>query len=296
MRDWTTDRAPSHLPQVLASRLQSRPFSSPSLTIQALSQLAFGSFAMHASGGHRLTTLLDVTPLKCLTTQILNGAMAKAGQTNLPVVVKGTSYAVDALASSCATSFSSFLEACNLDTMMTSLSALDTSLPDFTATIGRFMWSVHRACLDDPAIDLALLPLEFLARAFGLSSTDIADELDPFADALGFVAPGVAACKQYQLALGSFLEAALSQGTLLLGTVEMHHRWHEKSAEALMLMAEVLTLLPDPALRQPTCSSDDECQSGRSCLCNILDWHSKDVSRRRRALLFATAPHSCRCQ
>ena len=224
-------------------------------------------------------------------------AMAKAGQTNLPVVVKGTSYAVDALASSCATSFSSFLEACNLDTMMTSLSALDTSLPDFTATISRFMWPVHRACLDDPAVGLALLPipLESLAAAFGLSSAEIAEELDPFADALGLVAPGVAACAQHHLSLGTFLEAALSQGQLP-GTVEMHHRWHEKTAEALMLMAEVLTLLPDPALRQPTCSSDDECQSGRSCLCNILDWHSKDVSRRRRALLFATAPHSCRCQ
>ena len=73
--------------------------------------------------------------------------------------------------------------------------------------------------------------------------------------------------------------------------VEMHHRMHEKTAEALMLMAEVLTLLPDPALRQPTCSSDDDCQSGRSCLCD-----SKDVSRRRRVLLFASVPHSCRCQ
>ena len=247
---------------------------------------------MHASGGHRLTTLLDVTPLKCLTTQILNGAMAKAGQTNLPVVVKGTSYAVDALASSCATSFSSFLEACNLDTMMTSLSALDTSLPDFTATIGRFMWSVHRACLDDPAVGPARLPipLESLAAAFGLSFTEVADEFDPFADALGLVAPGVAACAQYHLSLGSFVEAAFFQGRIP-GTVEMHHRWHEKTAEALMLMAEVLTLLPDPALRQPvttTCSSDDECPSGLSCRCNF--------SRRRRALLFATAPHSCRCQ
>ena len=255
---------------------------------------------MHASGSHRLTHLLDRTPMACLTTQILNGLMARAGQANLPVVVNGKSYAMDTLASSCAASFSSLLEACNLDTMVASLAALNVSLPSFEANLGRYTWAVHRACLDDPAVGPARLPipLESLAAAFGLSFTEVADEFDPFADALGLVAPGVAACAQYHLSLGSFVEAAFFQGRIP-GTVEMHHRWHEKTAEALMLMAEVLTLLPDPALRQPTCSSDDECQSGRSCLCNILDWHSKDVSRRRRALLFATTPHSfnsCRCQ
>ena len=263
------------------------------MTIQALSQLAFGTFAMHASGGHRLTRLLDFTPMQCLTTQILNGFLIKAGQANLPVVAYGKSYAVDTLASSCAASFSSLLEACDLDTMVASLVALNASLPSFGASIGRSTWAMHRACLDDPAVGLALLPipLESLAAAFGLSSAEIAEELDPFADALGLVAPGVAACAQHHLSLGTFLEAALSQGQLP-GTVEMHHRWHEKTAEALRLMAEVLTLLPDPALRQPTCSSDNDCQSGRSCLCD----DSKDASRRRRALLFATAPHSCRCQ
>ena len=249
---------------------------------------------MHASGGHRLTSLLDFTPMGCHTTQILNGFLIKAGwQANLPVVAYGKSYAVDTLASSCAASFSSLLEACDLDTMVASLVALNASLPSFGASIGRSTWAMHRACLDDPAVGLALLPipLESLAAAFGLSSAEIAEELDPFADALGLVAPGVAACAQHHLSLGTFLEAALSQGQLP-GTVEMHHRWHEKTAEALRLMAEVLTLLPDPALRQLTCSSDVDCQSGRSCLCD----DSKDASRRRRALLFATAPHSCRCQ
>ena len=228
-----------------------------------------------------------------LGSQLLHGLMAKAGQANLPVVVNGKSYAVDTLASSCAASFSSLIEACNLDTMDASLAVLLASMPTLLENTGRSAWAVHRACLDDPAVGLALLPipLESLAAAFGLSSAEIAEELDPFADALGLVAPGVAACAQHHLSLGSFLEAALSQGQLP-GTVEMHHRWHEKTAEALRLMAEVLTLLPDPALRQPTCSSDDDCQSGRSCLCD----DSKDASRRRRALLFATAPHSCRCQ
>ena len=263
------------------------------MTIQALSQLAFGTFAMHASGSHRLTHLLDRTPMACLTTQILNGLMARAGQANLPVVVNGKSYAMDTLAPSCAASFSSLLEACNLDTMVASLAALNVSLPSFEANLGRSTWAVHRACLDDPAVGPARLPipLESLAAAFGLSFTEVADEFDPFADALGLVAPGVAVCAQHHLALGSLLEATSFQGDFP-GTVEMHHRWHEKTAESLMLQAKVLTLLPDPSLRQPTCSSDDDCQSGRSCLCD----DSKDVSRRRRALLFATAPHSCRCQ
>ena len=246
---------------------------------------------MHASGGHRLTRLLDFTPMGCHTTQILNGFLIKAGHANLPVVAYGKSYAVDTLASSCAASFSSLLEACDLDTMVASLVALNASLPSFGASIGRSTWAMHRACLDDPAVGLALLPIprESLAAAFALSSTEFA-EFDSFADALGLAAPGVAACAQYHLALGSLLEAVSLQGRFP-GTVEMHHRWHEKTAETLMLLAELLTLLPDPALRQPTCSSDDDCQSGRSCLCD-----SKDVSRRRRALLFASAPHSCRCQ
>ena len=87
---------------------------------------------MHASGGHRLTSLLDFTPMGCHTTQILNGFLIKAGwQANLPVVAYGKSYAVDTLASSCAASFSSLLEACDLDTMVASLVALNASLPSF---------------------------------------------------------------------------------------------------------------------------------------------------------------------
>ena len=75
--------------------------------------------------------------------------------------------------------------------------------------------------------------------------------------------------------------------------VELHHRWHEKTAEATHLYSDMLVLLSE---RQPvttTCRSDDECQSGLSCLCG----GSKDVSRRRRALLFAATPKSsCTCQ
>jgi len=42
-----------------------------------------------------------------------------------------------------------------------------------------------------------------------------------------------------------------------------------------------------------TCRSDDECQSGLSCLCVSF----KDYLRNRRALLFAAAPKSrCTCQ
>ena len=253
---------------------------------------------MHASGNGGenklwgLTGKLDTVPMRCVSAQLVHGLMAKAGQANLPVVVNGKSYAVDTLASSCAASFSSLIEACNLDTMDASLAVLLASMPTLLENTGRSAWAVHRACLDDPAVGLALLPipLESLAAVFGLSLTEIA-ELDSFADALGLVAPGVAVCAQHHLALGSLLEATSFQGSFP-GTVEMHHRWHEKTAESLMLQAEVLALLPDPSLRQPTCSSDDDCQSGRSCLCD----DSKDVSRRRRALLFATAPHSCRCQ
>ena len=253
---------------------------------------------MHASGNGGenklwgLTGKLDTVPMRCVSAQLVHGLMAKAGQANLPVVVNGKSYAVDTLASSCAASFSSLIEACNLDTMDASLAVLLASMPTLLENTGRSAWAVHRACLDDPAVGLALLPIprESLAAAFALSSTEFA-EFDSFADALGLAAPGVAACAQYHLALGSLLEAVSLQGRFP-GTVEMHHRWHEKTAETLMLLAELLTLLPDPALRQPTCSSDDDCQSGRSCLCD----DSKDVSRRRRALLFATAPHSCRCQ
>ena len=75
--------------------------------------------------------------------------------------------------------------------------------------------------------------------------------------------------------------------------MELHHRWHEKTAEATHLYSDMLVLLSE---RQPVttkCRSDDECQLGLSCLCG----GSKDVSRRHRTLLFAAAPKSgCTCQ
>lgn len=73
--------------------------------------------------------------------------------------------------------------------------------------------------------------------------------------------------------------------------VEMHHRMHEKTAEALMLMAEGSRCSgADPVLRQSVtaaCSNDDECQPGLSCLC---DDYKDYVRARRRALLFGNLP------
>ena len=89
----------------------------------AISQLGFGTFGFHASGGHDFPNLLDVVPLHCLQMQILHQLMVKAGKGSLPVVMNGKSYAVDTLASSCTASFSALLEECDLDTMVPSLEA-----------------------------------------------------------------------------------------------------------------------------------------------------------------------------
>ena len=75
--------------------------------------------------------------------------------------------------------------------------------------------------------------------------------------------------------------------------VELHHRWHEKTAEATHLYSDMLVLLSERQPETTKCRSDDECQLGLSCLCG----GSKDVSRRHRTLLFAAAPKSgCTCQ
>ena len=58
--------------------------------------LVLGSFAMHASGAHPLTTLLDTLPMACLGTQILHALMAKAGHATMQVEIDGTSDAKDA--------------------------------------------------------------------------------------------------------------------------------------------------------------------------------------------------------
>ena len=259
----------------------------------AISQLTFGTFAMHASGGQLFPQLLDQVPLYCFQMQVLHRLMVKAGKGSLPLVMKGTSYAVDTLASSCDASLFRLLEECNLDTMVPSLEAQLLTLasrsvtggPAYDGATDYAIWASHRACLEDPAAaNLGLFPLEVLAAAFGMSSAEIADEFDPFADALGLVAPGFAACAQYKRSIDAFAEAASYQGELP-GTVEVHHRWHEKTVEALYYMGEFLTLLADQ------CSNDGECQAG-SCVCD-------DSPHRRRALLFASTPRStrsCKCQ
>lgn len=206
--------------------------------------------------------------------------MVKAGKGSLPVVMNGKSYAVDTLASSCAASFSALLEECDLDTMVPSLEAQNSQLSG--SALYNAVWAMHSACLEDPtAASLGIIPRENLAAAFDVSPATIADELDPFRDGLGFVAPGFDACEQYNYAIRGFAEAALFQGRFP-GTVEVHHRWHEKTAEALFYMGEMLALLP--------CSSNDECPQDSACVCN----NSKESPRRRRALLFATIPPSTR--
>lgn len=252
------------------------------------SQLGFGTFGFHASGGHEFLNLLDVVPLHCLQMQILHQLMVKAGKGSLPVVMNGTSYAVDTLASSCTASLSALLEECDLDTMVPSLEAQNSQLSG--SALSYAVRAMHSACLEDPtAASLGMIPRENLAAAFDVSPATIADELEPFRDGLGFVAPGFEACQQYNYAIRAFAEAALNQGQLP-GTVEVHHRWHEKTAEALFYMGEMLALLPDQ------CSSDDECPQDSACVCNDL----KESPRRRRALLFATIPPStrstCKCQ
>ena len=240
-----------------------------------ISQLAFGTFAFHASGAHLFTSLLDLVPLYCLETQVLHQLMVKAGKGSLPVVMNGASYAVDTLASSCTASLSAVLEECNLDTMVPSLEAQLAQLPRSAG--GYLVYAMHRACLEDPtAASLGLFPLEYLAAA-GLP---VADEIDSFADGLGFVAPGFEACEQHNLGVRAYAEAASFQGQAP-GTVELHHRWHEKVAEALYHLGEVMALLPDQ------CSSDDECPPDSTCVCD-----DSKSPRRRRALLFATSPRA----
>ena len=84
-------------------------------------------------------------------------------------------------------------------------------------------------------------------------------------------------------ALANLLKYDSTQGRFP-GTVEVHHRWHEKTAEALIYLGEMLALLPDQ------CSSDDECPQDAACVCN----DTEESPRRRRALLFATIPPSTR--
>lgn len=166
--------------------------------------------------------------------------MVKAGKGSLPVVMNGKSYAVDTLASSCAASFSALLEECDLDTMVPSLEAQNSQLSG--SALYNAVWAMHSACLEDPtAASLGIIPRENLAAAFDVSPATIADELDPFRDGLGFVAPGFDACEQYNYAIRGFAEAALFQGRFP-GTVEVHHRWHEKTAEALFYMGKMLAL------------------------------------------------------
>ena len=83
---------------------------------------------------------------------------------------------------------------------------------------------MHSACLEDPtAASLGIIPRENLAAAFGVSPATIADELDPFREGLGFVAPGFGACEQYNYGIRAFAQAASFQGEFP-GTVELHHR------------------------------------------------------------------------
>ena len=260
----------------------------------AISQLGFGTFGFHASGGHDFPTQLDLVPLYCLQVQVLHQLMVKAGKGSLPVVMNGKSYAVDTLASSCTASLSASLEECDLDTVVPSLEAQNSQLSGDSSVdnwaLSYAVWAMHSACLEDPtAASLGLIPRETLAAAFDVSPATIAAELDPFRDGLGFVAPGFEACEQYKKSISAFAEAASLQGRFP-GTVEVHHRWHEKTAEALFYLGEMLALLPDQ------CSSDDECPQDSACVCN----DSEESPRRRRALLFATIPPSsrstCKCQ
>ena len=116
----------------------------------------------------------------------------------MAVVMGGKSYDVETLASSCATSFSPLLETCDLGTMMASLAAQYAMLPEVDETTGHALMAMHRACLEDPTVSQAFLPFELLGAAFGVSAAGLAIEFDPFFDALGLTAPGVAACAQYQ--------------------------------------------------------------------------------------------------
>ena len=201
---------------------------------------------------------------------------------------------MDTLASSCTASLSASLEECDLDTVVPSLEAQNSQLSGDSSVdnwaLSYAVWAMHSACLEDPtAASLGLIPRETLAAAFDVSPATIAAELDPFRDGLGFVAPGFEACEQYKKSISAFAEAASLQGRFP-GTVEVHHRWHEKTAEALFYLGEMLALLPDQ------CSSDDECPQDSACVCN----DSEESPRRRRALLFATIPPSsrstCKCQ
>ena len=83
--------------------------------------------------------------------------------------MKGTSYAVDTLASSCDASLSRLLEECNLDTMVPSLEAQLLTLasrsvtggPAYDGATDYAIWASHRACLEDPAAaNLGFFPLE----------------------------------------------------------------------------------------------------------------------------------------
>ena len=154
----------------------------------------------HASGGPEgsLTGLLDNVPMHCLSTQLLHQLMVTVGKGSLAVVMGGKSYDVETLASSCAASFSPLLEVCDLGTMKASLAAQYAMLPEVDEIMANVIMAMHRACLEDPAVSQAFLPFELLGAAFGVSAAELAIEFDPFFDALGLTAPGVAACAQYQ--------------------------------------------------------------------------------------------------
>jgi len=262
----------------------------------ALSQLAFGSFAMHAAGGYEIPRLLDNVPMQCLFTQFLHALMLKAGHATFAVKGEGKSYAIDALASTCAASLSATLEACDLATMQASLDAQRVALPGLGTSCPFILWGVLRGCYE-PSEHEAIL--EATASSFSGSryftlTDDTFDALDAFAEELDLgVLPDAAVCAQAQLMLSSFVEAASYQGKLP-GTAEEHHLWHTKSVEGMSRFSGVIKLLPDPALppgdapktaKGGVCTTGDECKSG---LCS-------GSARQRRLLLFASVPGTLFC-
>ena len=81
---------------------------------EVASLLGFGSFAMHASGGHSLTTKFDVVPMNCLIATLV---YLLFNRTNTPpLVTVGTSaYAFDAIASRCKAEITPAVRSCELE-------------------------------------------------------------------------------------------------------------------------------------------------------------------------------------
>merc|ERR1719223_1221522 len=81
---------------------------------KASSLLSFGSFAMHASGGHEETSSLDTLGMSCLVVTLLKEMMRKT-ETPYELVIYGETYSFDTLADSCAEGLASSMLDCGVE-------------------------------------------------------------------------------------------------------------------------------------------------------------------------------------